>query len=284
MILELAGGELAKGVLDVVADEPPAREPIVLRLSQIPRVLGIELEVVRVVRPQSAAAGSIRWDPAAGSIDPADLAALARDLGFDEPLVLQSMYIFKPPHIGGEVLCHQDSTYIYTEPESCVGFWFALEDATIENGCMRFIPGAHKAPLRRRNFRDESGQIVNEVIEKRGSPPADVLLTRSVLGAWRAADEDEAVKVIVLRSNGKHFSAGADLDDMRAMAAADRQDIRVVTSGCMGMCSSEPNVTVEIQNGEPIVYQHMDANRMRQVFKRHVLLGEIQSDFALAKM
>jgi NADP-reducing hydrogenase subunit HndB len=71
---------------------------------------------------------------------------------------------------------------------------------------------------------------------------------------------------------------------MEEMAAADRQDIRVVASGCMGMCSSEPNVTVEVQGSEPIVYQLMDSNKMRQVFKRHVLLGEVQTDFALAKM
>ena len=71
---------------------------------------------------------------------------------------------------------------------------------------------------------------------------------------------------------------------MEEMAEADRQDIRIVASGCMGMCSSEPNVTIESKEAEPIVYQKMDANRMRQVFKRHVLLGEVQSDFALAKM
>ena len=71
---------------------------------------------------------------------------------------------------------------------------------------------------------------------------------------------------------------------MEEMAEADRQDIRVVASGCMGMCSSEPNVTVEVQGSEPIVYQLMDSNKMRQVFKRHVLLGEVQTDFALAKM
>lgn len=71
---------------------------------------------------------------------------------------------------------------------------------------------------------------------------------------------------------------------MQEMAEADRQDIRVVTSGCMGMCSSEPNVTVEVLDSEPIVYQHMDANRTRQVFRRHVLQGEVQSDFALAKL
>jgi NADP-reducing hydrogenase subunit HndB len=71
---------------------------------------------------------------------------------------------------------------------------------------------------------------------------------------------------------------------MQEMAETDRQDIRVVTAGCMGMCSSEPNVTVEVLDSEPIVYQHMDANRMRQVFRRHALLGEIQTDFALGKM
>ena len=71
---------------------------------------------------------------------------------------------------------------------------------------------------------------------------------------------------------------------MQEMAEADRQDIRVVTAGCMGMCSSEPNVTVEVLDSEPIVYQRMDANRMRQVFRRHALLGEVQTDFALGKM
>ncbi len=94
-----------------------------------------------------------------------ELAGVAESLGFERPGIIQSMYIFKPPHIGGEVVCHQDSTYIYTEPESCVGFWFALEDATIENGCMRFIPGAHKAPLRKRNYRNAEGQLVNEIID-----------------------------------------------------------------------------------------------------------------------
>ena len=71
---------------------------------------------------------------------------------------------------------------------------------------------------------------------------------------------------------------------LEEMAEADRQDIRVVTSGCMGMCSSEPNVTVEARGKDPVVYQHMDRNKMRQVFKRHVLLGEVQTDFALARI
>ena len=71
---------------------------------------------------------------------------------------------------------------------------------------------------------------------------------------------------------------------LEELAETDRKDIRVITSGCMGMCSSEPNVTVEMQGQKPVVYQHMDANKMRQVFRRHVLKGEVQTDFALARM
>ncbi|MFN3958420.1 MAG: phytanoyl-CoA dioxygenase family protein [Parvularculaceae bacterium] len=75
--------------------------------------------------------------------------AAADAVGFLDPRLLQSMVIMKPPGIGGEVTCHQDSTFLFTEPESCVGFWVALDEATLENGCMEFIPGDHKGPLRR---------------------------------------------------------------------------------------------------------------------------------------
>ena len=82
------------------------------------------------------------------------LAALARDLGLEQPLLLQSMYIFKQPRIGGEVTCHQDSAFLHTEPLSCIGLWFALEDATLENGCLLAEPGGHRRPLGCRFRRD----------------------------------------------------------------------------------------------------------------------------------
>ena len=59
------------------------------------------------------------------------------------------MYIFKQPQIGGKVDCHQDSTFLYTEPESVLGFWVAIEDATLENGCLLVASGSHKGPLRK---------------------------------------------------------------------------------------------------------------------------------------
>ncbi len=91
------------------------------------------------------------------------IAALAARL-FAAPLLLQSMYIFKQPGIGGEVSWHQDSTYLYTEPMSCIGFWFALEDADLDNGAMLALPGGHRGPLRRR-FRRRDDRLVTEMLD-----------------------------------------------------------------------------------------------------------------------
>lgn len=74
--------------------------------------------------------------------------ALAKALNLDECVIIQSMLILKHAKIGGVVDVHQDSTFLYTEPNSCIGFWFALEDATIENGCLWAKPGGHKTTLR----------------------------------------------------------------------------------------------------------------------------------------
>jgi phytanoyl-CoA hydroxylase len=84
------------------------------------------------------------------------LAAVASDIGMIDPLLLQSMYIFKQAHIGGEVTCHTDHTYLWTEPRSVVGFWFAIDDATRENGCMWAVPGGHRLPVRTRSRLNES--------------------------------------------------------------------------------------------------------------------------------
>ena len=97
-------------------------------------------------RPRDARPRSGVLDASLGALE---LAGVAADVGFEDPQLLQSMYIFKQPRIGGEVGCHQDATFLYTDPMSCVGFWFALEDATLENGCLWAEPGGHQGPLRK---------------------------------------------------------------------------------------------------------------------------------------
>ena len=80
---------------------------------------------------------------------------LVTDLGWRDPVVPQSMYIFKQPKIGGTVHSHQDSTFLFTEPrQTCLGLWLALDDATLDNGCLWVRPGSHRESLRRQFIRN----------------------------------------------------------------------------------------------------------------------------------
>lgn len=75
---------------------------------------------------------------------------LVHELGWTDPVVPQSMYIFKQAQIGGAVNSHQDSTFLFTTPrQSCLGLWLALDDATLENGCLWVRPSSHLEPVRR---------------------------------------------------------------------------------------------------------------------------------------
>jgi phytanoyl-CoA hydroxylase len=113
----------------------------------------------RLTRPQVGSINKIGH--ALHDLDPvfdrfsrgADMAALAADLGLRAPQAWQSMVIWKPPGIGGEVGWHQDAAFLITEPHSVVAFWFALEDADRDNGCLWVQPGGHRGPLRQRFVR-----------------------------------------------------------------------------------------------------------------------------------
>lgn len=100
-------------------------------------------------------------------------AELAGDLGFVEPLLLQSMYIFKQPNIGGEVVNHQDATFLYTEPITVTGFWVALQDATTENGCLWALPGGHRTTLRKRFAVNDDRTTRFDVLDPSPLPGSD---------------------------------------------------------------------------------------------------------------
>lgn len=105
-----------------------------------------------------------------------ELKALARGIGMKDPRVLQSMAILKPPRLGGEVVPHQDSTFLFTDPPSAIGVWIPLEDCTTENGCLWFWPRSHHDhPISKRMVRDPSkvGTIFIETGEKEGPAPRD---------------------------------------------------------------------------------------------------------------
>lgn len=92
-----------------------------------------------------------------------------------EPRLLQSMYIFKQPRIGGEVSAHDDHTFLWTDPPSVTGFWFALEEATTRNGCLWAAPGGHHHGPRRRFRRDGRGGTVFDEIDPTPYPTAGLV-------------------------------------------------------------------------------------------------------------
>ena len=74
------------------------------------------------------------------------------------------MYIFKQPRIGGKVGAHQDGAFLYTEPQTCTGFWWALHDCSVANGCLWAVPGSHLLGVHRRFKRLDPPLIGTEFI------------------------------------------------------------------------------------------------------------------------
>lgn len=84
------------------------------------------------------------------------LIEIMADLGYEKAKSVQSMYVFKRPGIGGEVTWHQDQTFIRTDSKPVLGFWLAIDEASVENGCLWAIPGYHKERRLKKRFIRES--------------------------------------------------------------------------------------------------------------------------------
>lgn len=96
---------------------------------------------------------------------------VCRALGLDTPAVAQSMYIYKNPGVGGEVTPHQDASYLYMDPpDALLGLWIPLDDATLENGCLWFIPGSHKGGVHTRFIRNPNEDSKDLLIYDRPQP------------------------------------------------------------------------------------------------------------------
>lgn len=110
----------------------------------------------------------------------ARLRELVRALGWRDPVLPQSMYIYKQPLVGAEVTSHQDSTFLFTRPrQTCLGLWLALHDATVENGCLWARPGSHAEPLRRQFARNPA----HFAPPRRADPAAPQMVFRDLASA-----------------------------------------------------------------------------------------------------
>lgn len=69
---------------------------------------------------------------------------VAQLLGADTVRVWHDQIQVKPPRIGGPTIWHQDHPYWpVIQPADLISAWIALEEATIENGCMWMVPGSY---------------------------------------------------------------------------------------------------------------------------------------------
>ena len=69
---------------------------------------------------------------------------------------------------------------------------------------------------------------------------------------------------------------------MRCVDESGAEDVIVTTSGCAGLCSKEPMMTVELAGQAPVKYVDLTEDKVKKVFAEHVLGGKVFADYALA--
>jgi ectoine hydroxylase-related dioxygenase (phytanoyl-CoA dioxygenase family) len=126
-----------------------------LVLKRVPCPEGIRMQVEPAVQRGEASAASPmeRLRKVEGLVEHEEaftrLAADSRVLDVMQDLIGPDIKLFrdalmmKPPRHGSAKPYHQDSAYWQIDPPDLVSVWMALDDATLENGCMRVIPGSH---------------------------------------------------------------------------------------------------------------------------------------------
>lgn len=71
------------------------------------------------------------------------VASVLKSLLGEEALAAQSMYYFKPPGAKGQGM-HQDNFYLAAQPATCIAAWTAIDDSSLENGCLYVVPRSHR--------------------------------------------------------------------------------------------------------------------------------------------
>ena len=69
---------------------------------------------------------------------------------------------------------------------------------------------------------------------------------------------------------------------LRSMDESAVKDVIVTTSGCAGLCSREPMLTVELVGEAPVKYVDVTEDKVKRIFAEHVVNGKIVPDYALA--
>jgi non-haem Fe2+, alpha-ketoglutarate-dependent halogenase len=94
------------------------------------------------------------------------IVACMKDLLGEDVIGWGSHFFCKMPRDGKSVAWHQDASYWPLSPSKTVTVWLAIDDADVENACMRFIAGSHHAGhLTYRPSEDAEGNVLDQTVE-----------------------------------------------------------------------------------------------------------------------
>ena len=116
--------------------------------------------------------------------------------------------------------------------------------------------------------------------------PDDLDRIRETMARTMSLREGEARARITVHMGTCGIAAGARKVMsalMDELAEREAKDVVLTTSGCAGLCSSEPMMTVELQDRPPVKYVKLDEAKARRVLRDHVLDGNVVREYALAQ-
>jgi phytanoyl-CoA hydroxylase len=171
------------------------------------------------------------------------------------------MYIFKQARTGGQVTSHQDSTFLYTEPQqSCLGLWLAVDDATLDNGCLWVRPKSHLEPVRRRYQRNPEHFGPESIAARSNHVRGDAAAPKFVMEDLPAAAE----------SDPRHKSAPWDgrLPDngLRGLLDAGFVPVECRAGDLLAFCGTLDHLSLE-----------NSSDRARHTFQLHLVEGPSQN-------
>jgi hypothetical protein len=149
------------------------------------------------------------------------IVAVVKDLLGENVVAWGSHFFCKMPHDGKRVAWHQDASYWPLSPSKAVTVWLAIDDADVENACMRFVSGSHHfGHLTYRESSPAEHNVLDQTIEnveQFGTPVDDVLRAGEIslhsdllLHGSEANDSDRRRCGLTLRYCAAEVRAGLD--------------------------------------------------------------------------
>jgi len=115
--------------------------------------------------------------------------------------------------------------------------------------------------------------------------PEDLAKIRERMARTMSLRDGDARAKITVHMGTCGIAAGARKIMSKVLALVDEKDLKdviVTTSGCAGLCSREPMMTVELKGQAPVKYVDLDEEKTSKIFAEHVLSGNVVEVYALA--